>query len=177
MLLTLIITRRLLLPYAIRNLAGIALIPILVLVIACESGPLPQVDCGPNCERDYKPLNSGVEWLEKPTVSETGALSLKVRVGDDDHLTFPNQPGGGSSNIALTNGSGTLYGAVIPRGRWKSEPGFWVADEYRFDAQTLTVVSQIDARAANQRGLTLCLWTGGKGDANRILDCTSVERP
>ena len=208
-------TRVLLLPYAIRGLAGYALIPILILVIACQTAPLPQVgseptlsiltpterqeavtpaptatlkqdgldsvECGQNCSRDYEPLTSGVEWLEQPTVSETGVLSLKVRVGEDDLLTFPNQPGGGPSNIALTNGRGTLYGAIIPPARpgtrWNAEPGFWVADDYGLDVRTLTVVAQIDARAANQRGLTLCLWTGGQGAANRVLDCIPVERP
>ena len=142
---------------------------------------MDSVNCGPNCSWDFAPAITSVEWIDPPTVSGSGRISLKVKIGDRDRMTFPNQPGGGSSNIALTNGLTTLYGSVIPPAppgmTWNPAPGQWVADTYHLRDRIFTVSARIDSQAASQRDLTLCLWTGGWGSANRILACIPVARP
>ena len=142
-------------------------------------GKPDEVDCT-NCDWDFVPLVSGVEWLDPPKISANGGLSLKVRVGESDKLTFPNQPGGGASNIALTNGGTKLYGMVIPPAppgtTWTPTPGQWIANTYQLDGRIFTVSARIDTRVASRADLTLCLWTGGKGSANRVLDCVRVAR-
>ena len=143
-------------------------------------GAAEEVDC-PNCDWDFVPLVGGVEWLDPPKVLANGLLSLRVRVGEKEKLTFPNQPGGGASNIALTNGGTKLYGMVIPPAppgmTWNPTPGQWVADTYHLRGGVFTVSARVDTRVVNQTGLTLCLWTGGRGSANRVLDCIMVARP
>ena len=141
----------------------------------------PGVDCGPNCSWDFVPAVTSVEWMDPPTVSVHGNLSLKVKVGESDRMTFPNQAGGGASNIALTNGGSQLYGMVIPPAppgmTWNPTPGQWIADTYHLRAQIFTASARIDARTASQNDLTLCLWTGGQGSVNRVLACIPVTRP
>ena len=141
----------------------------------------PGVDCGPNCSWDFVPAVTSVEWIDPPTVSVHGNLTLQVKVGENDRITFPNQAGGGASNIALTNGGSQLYGMVIPPAppgmTWNPTSGQWIADTYDFRAQIFTASAQIDARTASQNDLTLCLWTGGQGSANRVLACIPVTRP
>ena len=141
----------------------------------------PGVDCGPNCSWDFVPAVTSVEWIDLPTVSGNGNLTLKVKVGEKDRMTFPNQAGGGASNIALTNGGSQLYGMVIPPAppgmTWNPTPGQWTADTYHLRARIFTVSARIDARTASQQDLTLCLWTGGQGSANRVLACIPVTRP
>lgn len=142
---------------------------------------LKEVDCGPKCSWDYAPAVSDVEWLERPTVSVRGVLSLRVAVGENDALTLPNNPGGGASNIALTDGGTTLYGSVIPPAppgmTWNPAPGQWVSDVYSYHDSILNIRATINPKAASQPSLTLCLWTGGHGTANRVLDCVPVSRP
>ena len=141
----------------------------------------PGVDCEPKCSWDFVPAVTSVEWVEPPTVSESGKLSLKVKVGENDRMTFPNEPGGGASNIALTNGGTRLYGMIIPPAppgmTWNPAPGQWVADTYHLHALIFTVSARIDVRTASYKDLTLCLWTGGLGAANRVLTCTPVTGP
>ena len=64
-----------------------------------------------------------------------------------------------------------------PGMNWDPTPGQWVADAYKYRGRTLTVAVGIDSSAAGQSDLTLCLWTGGRGPGNRVLDCVPVERP
>ena len=141
----------------------------------------PGVDCGPNCSWDFVPAVTSVEWIDPPTVSGNGNLTLKVKVGENDRMTFPNQAGGGASNIALTNGGSQLYSMVIPPAppgmTWNPTPGQWIADTYHLRARIFTVTARIDAWTASQQDLTLCLWTGGQGSANRVLACIPVARP
>lgn len=131
-----------------------------------------------NCDWDFVPVVTSIEWLAPPKVSVNGDLSLKGPLGEGDKLTIPNQPGGGYSNVALTNGRGRLYGAVDPPAppgtTWTPTPGQWIADTYHLDRRLATASARIDTRVAIQADLTLCLWTGGRVSANRILDCIQV---
>ena len=74
-----------------------------------------------------------------------------------------------------------LYGAVVPPmppgWSWTPEPGMWTADVYEYQGKVLRVTARISPGAAAQRGLTLCLWTGGGGQSNKILGCAPVVRP
>ena len=142
---------------------------------------LDTVDCEPNCQWGFAPTVSDVEWVKHPTVSANGTLTLTVRPGKDDKLRLPGTSGGGASNVTLTNGRSKLYGFVIPPASpgwtWDPAPGQWIASRYLYDGLTLSVSARIPANAANQRDLTLCLWTGGRWPGNRVLGCVSVERP
>lgn len=140
---------------------------------------LKEVDCGPGCDWDYAPAFTTVKWLQGPTVTETGILSLKATIGDNDPITLPGT-GGGASNIALTDGGTKLYGYVIPPipagWSWDPKPGQWVAETYTYRNNTLTVSARINPSAANHKGLRLCLWTGGSHANNRVLDCVPVQK-
>ena len=108
---------------------------------------LGEVDCGPNCSGDFVPATSNVKWLQPPAVSSSGVLSLEVRISEGDHLTLPGGFGGGASNIALTNGSSTLYGFVIPPAgpgfSWNPAPGQWTADVYQYRDKVLILQRQL----------------------------------
>ena len=137
--------------------------------------------CDPKCDWDFVPLTSGVKWLQRPTVSAQGILSLSVQVGDGNDLILPGSTNGGASNIALTNGGMKLYGSIIPpaSGSWSWTPrtGQSIADVYSFRDGILNVSARISAKIATQTNLTLCLWSGGTDAQSKVLDCVPVAQP
>lgn len=143
---------------------------------------LPTVDCSHPCDSDFEPTRDYVEWARLPSVSSTGVLTLLARVDKGIDLIFPNEVGGGYSNIALTSSSHDLLGSIVPPSRpdwhWTPEPGLWIASEFRYSNNTLSVRAQIDPAAATHPGLRLCLWSGGENDEqNLLLDCVPVQQP
>ena len=149
-------------------------------VSANDRNELPAIDCGPDCAWDYAPLVGSVDWVQRPRISESGILSLVARVKNGHSLILPGSYGG-SSNISLTDGGDKLYGSVLPPAgpgwQWTVAPGQWIASRYEYHNRTLSVTARIAPEAVNHEGLTLCLWTGGTGQRNEILDCVTVERP
>ena len=147
---------------------------------ASDRNGLPAIDCGPDCAWDYRPLVGGVDWVQKPQISQRGVLSLAARIKDGYSLTVPGR-NGGSSNISLTDGGSTLYGSILPPAgpgwKWTPAPGQWIASIYEYRNRTLSVTARIAPEAVNHEGLTLCLWTGGVAQRGEILGCTTVERP
>ena len=140
---------------------------------------LTPIPC-PDCTYKVEPVLSRVDWLELPAVSAAGLLTLKAEFKEGYDLTLPGLSGG-ATNVVLSNSAKAMVGYVLPRAgpgwSWNSREGQWIAHIYRYRGNTLTVEANIDPRAANQAGLRLCLWSGGVGDDNQILDCTEVNRP
>ena len=143
---------------------------------------LDEVACGPNCDTDYRPPWGYVEWIQGPSVSASGVLTLSARI-DDRMVLIPPGRNGGYHNVSLTDTSvldrdNRLYGSIVPPGwNWTPRPGLWVADEYRYAGRVLSVSAKIDPAAAQHRGLELCLWSGGTREQNQILDCARVQQP
>ena len=141
-------------------------------------GRLDEIPCGPDCQWDYEPAISAVEWLNGPSITADGTLTLTARLNKGTRLILPGRSGG-ASNIALSDGGTRLYGTVVPPARggwnWNPEPGLWIARVYEYDGTSLNVLAKIDRVAAGHRGLQLCLWTGGK--SAELLDCVKVEQP
>ena len=139
---------------------------------------LEPVDCR-NCNYDIEPLVGSVTWLEQPTVSKSGKLTLKAQLKEGIALTVPGI--GTGNNITLTNGAEVLFGTVLPPSgagwSWNPSPGQWIAHIYNYRDNTLTVEANIDPKAARESSLTLCLWRGKRGNENEVLDCTKVNRP
>lgn len=144
---------------------------------------LPTVDCSHPCDTDYVPARDYVQWDRRPSVSSTGVLTLLARVDAGIDFIFPNAEGGGYSNIALTSSSSNdLLGSIVPPlgpdWHWTPKPGRWIASEYRYFNNTLSVRAQIDPAAATHQGLKLCLWSGGETDEqNQVLSCVLVDQP
>ena len=141
---------------------------------------LHPVDCS-NCAYDTVPLVGNVEWLEPPTVNDVGVLTLRARIKEGYTLTRPGLTNN-KSNVTLTDGGHALFGTVLPPSgsgwSWGDDPGLWIAETHSYRDNILRVRAEIDPKAANQAGLTLCLWTGGRSSAeNEVLACRKVERP
>ena len=140
---------------------------------------LEPVPCSPNCNYDNVPVVGKVNWIEPPTVSSRGLLTLKAQLKEGIVLTVPSI--GTGNNITLTNGADVLFGTVLPPAgpgwSWDPSPGQWIAHTYNYRDNTLTVEANIDQNAADQADLTLCLWKGRRGNENEVLDCTKVQRP
>ncbi len=141
---------------------------------------LDPVDCS-NCAYDTVPLIGNVEWLEPPTVTAAGVLTLRAKIKEGYTLTRPGLTNH-KSNVTLTNGGDVLLGIILPPSgsgwSWGDDPGLWIAETHSYRDDILRVRANIDPKAANQAGLTLCVWTGGRSSAeNRVLACKSVERP
>ena len=150
------------------------------------STPVPRhlqaVDCGPDCDRDYEPPWDYVEWMVGPRVSSNGVLTLSARIDDGIDFILPGRGSAGFNNISLTDRSDSLYGSVVPPNQpgwdWTPRPGLWIANEYRYSNNVLSVRAQIDPAAANHPGLRLCLWSGGETtEQNQLLDCKAVQQP
>lgn len=142
---------------------------------------LDPVACGPNCNYGNVPLFGHVNWIEPPAVSTSGMLTFKAELKNGKVLILPGITGG-AANVTLTDGARVLLGFVVPPAgpgwSWNHRPGQWIAQTYTYRSNSLTVRASIDPRAANQQGLTLCLWKGGKsGTGNEVLACKKVERP
>ncbi len=142
---------------------------------------LEEVNCvPPKCTLRYGPSAGHVKWLRKPAVSSSGELILAARIDEGHTLLLPDSGNGGASNIVLTDGGAALYGSVLPPSppgwSWDPAPGQWIATRYEYRNGTLAVNAQIDHAASTHKGLTLCLWTGGQGAQNYILDCVPVDR-
>ena len=142
---------------------------------------LDPVTCGPNCNYGSVPLFGHVNWIEPPAVSNAGLLTFKAEL-KNGKVIIPPGITGGASNVTLTNGARALLGFVVPPAgpgwSWNHRPGQWIAQTYTYRGNMLTVRASINPRAANQDGLTLCLWKGGKGGTgNEVLACKKVERP
>ena len=143
---------------------------------------LPTVECDHPCDHDYEPTRDYVEWELRPSVSSAGVLTLLARIDAGIDFIFPNAEGGSYSNIALTSATHDLLGTIVPPARpdwhWTPEPGLWVASEYRYSNNTLSVRAQMDTAAATHPGLRLCLWSGGTTDEqNQVLGCAPVQQP
>lgn len=141
---------------------------------------LDPVDCS-NCAYDTVPLVGNVDWLEAPTVTGSGVLTLRARVKEGYTLIRPDLTNH-KSNVTLTNGGDVLFGLVLPPSgpgwSWGDDPGLWIAETHSYLDNILTVRADIDPKAASQEGLTLCVWTGGRSDAeNEVLACKQVDRP
>lgn len=152
------------------------------------SGPTPAsveegldpVDCS-NCAYDTVPVIGNVEWLEPPIVTDAGVLTLRAKIKEGYKLTRPGLTNP-KSNVTLTNGGNVLFGIVLPASgsgwSWGDDPGLWIAETHSYRDDILRVRANIDPKAANQAGLTLCVWTGGRSSAeNKVLACKKVERP
>ena len=131
----------------------------------------PPADCGDDCAFDAPPLISPIEWVRKPQI-ENGRFSFVAQIDGYD-LTFPSTSGG-VANVAFDVG-GRLYGSIIPPGNWLPRPNQWIADTYDFSDGVFTVAAQVSPSAANQSGLTVCLWTGGSASKAENLGCIRVN--
>lgn len=157
-----------------------------VTVVPSTPTPMPErleeMQCGPDCDTDYRQPWGYVEWVQRPSVSISGVLTLSARI-DEGIVFIP--PGGnrGYTNISLTDTSvlgrdGRFYGSIVPPGwNWVPNPGLWIASEYRYSNRTLTVRAQIDPAAAKHPRLELCIWSGGTREQNQLLDCVRVQQP
>ena len=139
---------------------------------------LQEVDCrGADCQMDYEPTFSRVDWIQKPQVSADGRFSLIAQVGAGYDLTIPGL-NGGSANVVFSDGP-ALYGSVLPPSgpgwNWNPAPNQWIASAYEYRDKTLTVVAQVAPAVATHPGLRLCLWTGGT--MSEILDCVALDQP
>ena len=139
---------------------------------------LNPVDCS-NCAYDNVPLIGNVEWLELPTVTDDGVLTLRAGIRGGYTLTRPDFTNI-KSNITLTDGGKVLFGTVLPPSgsgwSWGDDPGLWIAETHSYQDNILSVRAKIDPKAANQEGLTLCVWTGGQtSEENEVLACTKVK--
>ncbi len=143
---------------------------------------LQEVPCSPNCDIEYEPPWGYVEWMQGPSVSLSGVLTLTARIDERIDFITPDDDGG-YDNISLstrsaTGGTNPLYGSIVPPGpNWVPEPGLWAASEYRYSNGTLTVRAQVDPAAATHHGLRLCLWSGGTREQNQLLDCKAIQQP
>lgn len=123
-----------------------------------------------------------VEWVQGPSVTSSGVLTLSARIGGRATLVVPSDDSH-TSNIVLivrTFASGhpnSVYGFIMPPGDWDPKPGQWVADEYRYADRTLTVRAQTDSAAATHLRLQLCLWNGGRHEESVPLDCIPIRQP
>ncbi len=138
-----------------------------------QSASLPQVPLSPPMPSKY------VTWEQPPRLSETGDLVFRARIDEGANFT----PAGrhcGLGNVSLMDNANAFYGSVIPRamalpcGAGSSD---WVSDRYHFSDSLLTVTVQLSSKLSEQRGLMVCLWTGGTDEENRLLDCAPVRRP
>ena len=61
---------------------------------------------------------------------------------------------------------------------WPNDPGWWIAETYRYQDRVLTVRVKMGPEAANTTGMRLCLWTGGVDRKDRyVLGCVAVDLP
>ena len=91
---------------------------------------LERVDCR-DCQWDYEPAITTVKWLNNPSVTADGMLTVTAQLNESTRLILPGSRGGGASNIVLTDGGTRMYGVVLPPARggwnWNPEPGQWIA--------------------------------------------------
>ena len=137
---------------------------------------LDQIECvGAGCQRDYVPVISRVDWVQKPQISEGGRFSFVARIDDGYDLTIPGL-GGGPANVVFSVGA-ALYGTILPPSGpgwdWTPSPNQWIADTYEYAGKTLTVAARVSPAVATHPGLRVCLWTGGS--TAEILDCTGIN--
>ena len=153
-------------------------------MLEATATPLPQPTAIPerleekqctNCQVDYEPHASLVDWVQEPKVSADGQLSFIATIDKRYQLTIPGLDGG-AANVVFSVGS-SLYGTVLPPSgpgwSWNPSVNQWIADTYEYRDRTLTVVAQVNPAVSTHPGLRLCLWTGG--NAADVLDCTNLD--
>ena len=148
---------------------------------------LQAVDCNPpDCISDYEPPWDYIDWMIRPWISTDGILGFTARIDDRVKLVVPGRQGRGNitltgSSVPVAGGTSTLYGSILPPSgpgwHWTPKPGLWIAEQYTFTNNTLRVRAQIDPAAATHPGLRLCLWSGGSGSDQSLLDCVRVKQP
>lgn len=139
-------------------------------------GRLPTIEC-PGCTVPNQPTDSYVEWIREPKVSENGILAFRARIDERAHFVVAGADCG-FENLTLTDDNDGFYGAIVPRSMVNScaaRPGDWIADQYQYMNNLLTVRLQIDPVAALHPGLTLCLWSGRA--AEELLACAPIKQP
>ncbi len=137
-------------------------------------GRLEEKECE-NCQLDYEPVFSLVDWVQKPQVSGVGRFSFIATIDEGYGLIIPGQ-NGGAANVVFSVGS-SLYGTILPPSEpgwsWNPSPNQWIADTYEYQDRTLTVVAQVAPAVATHPGLKLCLWIGG--NEAEVLDCVDLD--
>ena len=144
-----------------------------------EPDGLPEIAC-PDCTVPDPPADSYVEWVRDPKVLESGILSFRARIDEEANFVVAG-PSCGFANLTLTDDSDAFYGAIIPRSMavvCDTRLGDWIANQYYYIDNLLTVRLQINPAAALHPGLELCLWTGGMiEEQSRLLECIPVKQP
>ena len=105
---------------------------------------------------------------------------MKVWIAHGEGLTLPGLTGG-RSNVSLTDDkererhSHFIFPPLPAGWEWEDrKQGQLLADLYKYEGRTLTLSVWIQEWLAQTEGLTLCLWTGGGEEANRMLGCAPV---
>ena len=153
----------------------------LVILPTAMPGELQAISCGNDCHSGMQLSEDYVEWLSEPYVSEDGMLSFSALVDEKANFVSASHHRCSLNNISLTDSSNALYGSIIPRSvevQCGTRNGDWVADQYFYVGNQLTVRAQIATEAATHPALGLCLWTGGiTKQQDRLLDCVPVRQP
>ncbi len=121
----------------------------------------------------------GIIWVQPPSISPDGLLTLSVQVGELNSLTIPSASAS-TCNLTLTDSSGSLkYGSILPPAgdgwAWGSQPGYWVAQEYQYQYRVLTVRARVHTSLLQNSEMFMCLWTGGS--TQRLLGSIPVSIP